>query len=89
MSISICTLIMTLPCSFTGKGEEQLLEHEWNLETPTYLVADGKATGPSKRRVEHLEELDRADGDDNVLGPSCAFEDRVFISNNKERKWLK
>ena len=35
--------------------------------SPKYLVADGKEDGPSKRKVSHLKEFGRADGDNSFL----------------------
>ena len=41
-----------------------------------YIVCDGKAEGPSKRKVSHLEELDRCEGDVSVLCQGSLFKDR-------------
>ena len=58
-------------------------------DTPEYVVCDGKAMGPTKRKVDHISELDRHSLDNNVLPPGTEFADRVFISNTRERKWIK
>ena len=55
-------------------------------DSPSYIVCDGKSDGPTKRKVEHLQELDRADGDTTVLRQGSYFNDRVFLSENKERQ---
>ena len=55
-------------------------------DSPSYVVCDGKSDGPTKRKVEHLQELDRADGDTTVLRQGSYFNDRVFLSENKERQ---
>ena len=54
--------------------------------SPRWIVADGKALGPLKRRVEHLMEFDIADDDDMVLEQSTHYKDRIFMNINKERK---
>ena len=53
-----------------------------------YIVCDGKAEGPSKRKVSHLEELDRFEGDVSVLCQGSLFKDRVFLPENCERKLI-
>lgn len=53
--------------------------------SPKWIVADGKAVGPLKRRVSHIKELDIADDDTNVLVQSTSFKDRLFLSFKKER----
>ena len=58
-------------------------------ETPEYIVCDGKSIGPAKRKVEHLEELDREDGDMTPLGQGSNFKDRVFLSMKQERDLVK
>ena len=55
-------------------------------ESPSYLVADGKTDGPTKRKLEHLHELDKAEGDDSVLCQGSHMKDRVFLTSNDERK---
>ena len=49
-------------------------------------MSDGKACGPLKRRVKHIEELDVAPNDETVLSQSTAYHDRIFLSIKKERK---
>ena len=56
--------------------------------SPKYLVADGKADGPVKRRVDHLDELDHAEEDEEVLPQASHFKDRVFLSEISERKMV-
>ena len=46
--------------------------------TPRFLNTDGKNLGPTKRKVRHLEELERHQNDDQVLPQSTFFKDRVF-----------
>ena len=53
--------------------------------SPAWIVADGKACGPLKRRVKHLEELDVADNDNTVLSQSTYHNDRVFLASKTER----
>lgn len=55
-------------------------------DSPNYIVCDGKTDGPTKRKVAHLHELDRADDDESVLCQGSVFQDRVFLSENRERK---
>ena len=54
--------------------------------TPRFLNTDGKNMGPTKRKVKHLEELERHPNDDEVLPQSTFFRTRVFLSEIKERK---
>ena len=53
--------------------------------SPKYVVCDGKTDGPTKRKVEHLHELDSADHDDSCLCQGSFFEDRVFLAEKSER----
>ena len=53
--------------------------------SPKWIVADGKALGPLKRRVSHLREFDIAPGDKCVLEQTTHHKDRIFISSKKER----
>ena len=53
--------------------------------TPSWIVADGKALGPLKKRVKHLTELDVAKDDKSVLEQSTFYKDRIFLSSKKER----
>jgi hypothetical protein len=55
-------------------------------DSPSYIVCDGKTDGPTKRKVEHLKELDKAEEDESDLCQGSFFHDRVFLSDNKERK---
>ena len=55
-------------------------------DSPSYIVCDGKTDGPSKRKAEHIQELDRSERDDSVLCQGTFFQDRVFLSENRERK---
>ena len=58
-------------------------------ETPDYIVVDGKSLGPTARQVDHISEHDRHVADDQVLVAGTEFQDRVFISNTRERKLIK
>ena len=51
--------------------------------SPHWVVADGKALGPLKRRVEHLSEFDVRDGDSVVLEQSTNYKDRIFMNIKK------
>ena len=53
-----------------------------------YIVCDGKSIGPAKRKVQHLEELDREDGDMTPMGQGSHFRDWVFMSM-KQRDLVK
>ena len=53
--------------------------------SPPWIVSDGKALGPLKKRVKHLSELDVAKDDQSVLKQSTHYHDRVFMSVKKER----
>ena len=57
-------------------------------DSPSYVVCDGKTDGPTKRKVEHLHELDSPDHDETCLRQGSFFEDRVFLSESCERKWF-
>ena len=57
--------------------------------TPEYLVADGKFTGPTTRKVSHLKELDSAPGDTEVLQQGSQFKDWIFLSGAEERRHLR
>ena len=54
--------------------------------TPEYIVADGKRCGPTKQKVAHLSEFDRADGDESALIQGSDFNSRVFLPRRPERK---
>ena len=53
--------------------------------SPRWIVADGKALGPLKRRVKQFEEFDVAADDSSVLAQSTHFKDRIFVNLKKER----
>ena len=53
--------------------------------SPKWIVSDGKAVGPLKRRLKHLKELDVAPDDNTVLTQSTFNKDRIFLSNKTER----
>ena len=53
--------------------------------SPKYIVCDGKTDGPTKRKVDHLQELDSPTNDDNYLSQGSYFSDRVFMPNKPER----
>ena len=55
-------------------------------DSPSYIVCDGKTNGPTKRKVNHLHKLDRAEEDESVLAQGSSFESRVFLSESRERK---
>ena len=55
-------------------------------DSPSYIVCDGKTDGPTKRKVEHLQELYKAKDDSSVLCQGSSFKDLVFLSETKERK---
>ena len=55
-------------------------------DSPSYIVCDGKTDGPTKRKVDHLHELDRAEKDESVLCQGSLFQNRVFLSQKRERK---
>ena len=55
-------------------------------DSPNYVVCDGKTDGPTKRKVAHLHELDKAEDDESLLSQGSFFEDRVFLSDYIERK---
>ena len=57
-------------------------------DSPKYIVCDGKTDGPTKRKLEHLKELDRPEDDETVLCQGSLFEDRVFLSSSSERKLI-
>ena len=57
-------------------------------DSPKYIVCDGKTDGPTKRKVEHLHELDRPEHDKSYLCQGSFFEDRVFLSDKRERAWV-
>ena len=54
--------------------------------SPRFLNTDGKNMGPTKRKVKHLEELERHPDDDEVLPQSTFFGGRVFMPEIKERR---
>ena len=56
--------------------------------SPKFIVSDGKALGPLKRKVEHLTELDIADDDKTVLQQSTHFKNRIFFNKKKRKEIL-
>ena len=48
-------------------------------------MCDGTTDGPTKHKVQHLQDLDKAEDDSSVLCQGSSFKDRVFFSENKER----
>ena len=56
--------------------------------SPTWIVSDGKALGPLKKRVAHLSELDVAKEDESVFNQSTHYKDRVYLYLKKERVLL-
>ena len=57
-------------------------------DSPSYVVYDGKTDGPTKRKVEHLHELERPNHEETCLCQGSFFEDRVFLFESYERKWF-
>ena len=55
-------------------------------QTPKYIVADGKMTAPTLRKVKHLSELDHHEDDEQILLQGSHFKDRVFLYIKRERK---
>ena len=53
--------------------------------SPEWINTDGKCTGPAKKRVKDVNELDRHPGDAQVLKQSTIFKDRVFLPVFAER----
>ena len=45
----------------------------------TILVVMGGTIGPTKRKVDHLHELDRAEDDESVLAQGSSFERSVLV----------
>lgn len=73
----------------------EFLKSDWTCEqcgegtdTPRYLVCDGKMLGPTKRKLMHLKELDRHEGDQNHSCQGSKYKDRLFIPNIEERNLL-
>ena len=54
--------------------------------SPEVIVGDGKYTGPRKSKVKKLLELQPSDGDSRKLQQSTKYANRVFLTNNRERK---
>lgn len=52
-------------------------------DSPNYIVCDGKTDGPTKRKLEHLQELDRAEDDESVLCQGSMHHVRVFLPQKK------
>ena len=55
-------------------------------QTPKYIVADGKMTAPTIRKVQHLDELSPEDDDNQVLPQGSHFKDCVYLKRKKERE---
>ena len=55
-------------------------------QTPKYIVADGKMTAPTIRKVQHLDELSPEEDDNQVLPQGSHFKDRVYLKRKKERE---
>ena len=55
------------------------------LTNPSFFSVDATQIGPKKRKVRHLNELDRNPEDRQVLGQGSKFKDYVFLSEKKER----
>ena len=53
--------------------------------SPVWINTDGKCTGPAKRRVKHIEELDTHREDTQVWKQSTKLKDRVFLTEISER----
>ena len=53
--------------------------------SPVWINTDGKCTGPAKKRVKDVNELDRHPEDAQVLKQSTVFKDRVFLPDFAER----
>ena len=54
-------------------------------ETPPFIVCDGKATGTLTSKTTQIQELDRHPLDEETLGESTKFGDRVFLKAKSER----
>ena len=54
-------------------------------DSPPYISCDIKTDGPTKRKVEHLHELDKQEDDESDLCQGSSFAERVFLSEKKER----
>ena len=54
-----------------------------------YIVADGKMTAPTVRKVQHLDELSPEENDEQILPQGSLFKDRVFLHRKKERDLVK
>ena len=52
-------------------------------------VADGQCCGPTTRKVSQLQELDRAEDDDDPLCAGSIFKDRVLLKSKEERMKVK
>ena len=54
--------------------------------SPDYFVADGKESGPTKRKVEHIRELGQEDREGECLSQGSQFRDRCFVPLAADRK---
>ena len=52
---------------------------------PKYLVCDGKCSGLSKKMLNGVSELDKADDDDEVLQQGTVASQRNFLSSSREQ----
>ena len=77
---SICGFFVNL--SFDDKVAFQCPKHG---SSPVWINTDGKCTGPLKKHVGDLQELDRHPEDQQVLNQSTKFKNRVFLPVFAER----
>ena len=68
-----------------GFDEKIAFECPSHGSSPPWINTDGKCTGPAKRRVKHIQELDHHKDDLQVWAQSTTFQDRVFLPNTLER----
>ena len=57
-------------------------------ESPKYLCCDGKMTGPTKKKILHLDNHDWDEEDLRVLNQGSLFKNRVFLRTYRERSFL-
>ena len=53
-------------------------------QTPKYIVADGKMTAPTIRKVQHLDELSPEEDDNQVWSQGSHIKDHVYLKRKKE-----
>ena len=58
-------------------------------DTPAYIILDGKCIAPRANQTNHLRELDQPETDNSTLPESTKFNDRCFLSEAKERKFVR